>query len=402
LLLPLAVLGDRFGRRLLLVIGLLLFGGASTAAALASSPGALIVSRGVMGAGGACAMPATLAIVGNVFSPAERGRAIAVWSSVAGFAAAAGPLLGGVLLSRFWWGSVFLVNVPIVVLGVTAAILLVPESRDPAAPRIDWAGAALWTGALVGLLFGIIEGPVRGWATSVVLGAFASSSVLLFAFAKREQRAPAPLLAPRTARHPGMQAGATTITTIFFGVFGAQFVLTQWLQGPQDLRTIPAAACFLPNALGSITGSLLNPRLVRRQSHAFAIAIGASTMTSGLLLTGIGVGIESIAVAVVGFGIVGLGAGLMIPSGIELIMTSAPPEQAGSAAGVNETIVEAGGAVGVAVLGSVLAGTGSYAWPIPVAAVVLALAASVAVRIQRQRAGSLVLTRSPASEAQVS
>jgi predicted MFS family arabinose efflux permease len=297
---------------------------------------------------------------------------------------------------------VFLVNVPIVVIGVVAAVILVPESRDPSAPPIDWAGAALWTGALVGLLFGIIEGPTRGWASALVLGSFASTAVLLLAFAAREQRAPAPLLAPRTARHPGMRAGATTITTTFFAVFGAQFVLTQWLQGPQDLRTIPAAACFLPNAIASIVGSLLNPRLVNRRSHATAIALGASTMATGLLATGLGIGAESLAVSVIGFGAVGLGAGLMIPSGIELIMTSAPPEQAGSAAGVNETIVEAGGAVGVAVLGSVLVGTGSYAWPIPVAAAVLALAASLAVRIVRNGAAEAVLTPSPSQgEAQV-
>jgi MFS family permease len=385
-LLPLAVIGDRFGRRLLLIIGLAIFGAASTAAAFVDSPTALIVCRGALGLGGACAMPATLAIIGNVFAADGASRAISIWSGVAGFGAAAGPLLGGVLLAHFWWGSVFLVNLPVVVVGIVAAVLIVPESRDPSTPHIDFPGAALWTGALVGLLYGIIEGPERGWTSAAVLVPLATAAGLLALFARRMQRVPAPLLAPRTARHPGMRAGAAIIPVTFFAIFGTQFVFTQWLQGPKGLGPIAAATCFLPNAVISVAGSLLNHRLVMRGGHRLSITIGATTMVIGLLATGAGVGADSLPFAIVAFAVLGNGQGFTIPSGVELIMTSAAPEQAGSAAGVNETIVEAGGALGVAVMGSVLVGSASYAWPLPVAALAIGLGAFAALRVQRNLA----------------
>jgi MFS family permease len=383
-LLPLAVLGDRFGRRRMLIVGLSMFGVASTAAAFVDSPTALIICRAALGLGGASAMPATLAIIGNVFAEEERGRAIAIWSGVAGFGAAGGPLIGGLLLAHFWWGSVFLVNLPIVAVGIVAAVMIVPESSDPAAPRIDVPGAALWTGALVGLLFGIIEGPERGWASGTVVAAIALAAVLLASFARRTRRVPAPLLAPGTAHHAGMRAGAAIIPMTFFAIFGTQFVLTQWLQGPRGLGTVAAAVCFLPSAVISVGGSLLNDRVVRRGGHVATIGGGSVLMVSGLLVSGAGIANGSLALAVIGFSIFGLGQGLAIPSGVELIMTSAAPEQAGSAAGVNETIVEAGGALGVAVMGSVLVGTTSFAWPLPVGAAAVAAGAAVSVAIQRR------------------
>jgi MFS family permease len=384
LLLPLAVLGDRYGRRRLFIIGLVIFGGASLTGAFAGSPEALIICRGAMGAGGACAMPATLAIIGNVFAPHERGRAISVWSSVGGAAGAAGPTIGGLLLSRFWWGSVFLVNVPVVIVGVIAGLRWVPESRDPAAPVIDWPGAVLWTGALGGLLFGIIEGPERGWTSAAVLLPIVATIVLLALFWRRERVAPAPLLSPATARHPGMRTGAAIVPTTFFALFGTQFVLTQWLQGPRGLGTIAASLCFLPNAAGSITGALTNQRLVAAGGHPRAILTGASAMVIGLAGIAVGVHSDLLLAVLVGFGLMGLGQGFVIPSGVELIMTSTPPEQAGSAAGVNETIVEAGGALGIAVMGSVLVARTSFAAPLPVAAILLVLATIASLRAHRR------------------
>ncbi len=392
LLLPLAVLGDRFGRKRLFIVGFVVFGAASGVAATVDSATGLIACRAVMGIGGAAAMPATLAIIGNVFGPVERGRALAVWSGVAGFAGAAGPLLGGVLLSRFWWGAVFLVNVPVVIVGVVAAVVIVPESRDPATPRIDWPGAALWTGALVGLLFAIIEGPVRGWTSGAVVAPIGLSIALLLAFVRRERRASAPLLPPVTARHPGMRAGAAIVPAAFFALFGGQFVLTQWLQGPRALGTIAAAACFVPNALASIAGAFANPRTVARVGAAGTIRLGVATMTVGLLGTGLGIATNLVPLVIVAFGLVGLGQGFVIPTGMELIMSSAAFDQAGSAAGVNETIVEAGGAFGVAVMGSVLVGTASFSRPLVVGAAGLVLGATVSLRVQR-RATSAARTR---------
>jgi MFS transporter, DHA2 family, multidrug resistance protein len=384
-LLPAAVVGDRIGRRRMLIAGLVIFGSASAAAALVDSPDALIACRAALGLGGAAAMPATLAIIGNVFAPSERGRAISIWSGVAGLGAAAGPLVGGLLLAHFWWGSVFLVNVPICVAGVVAAALIVPESFDPSSPRVDVAGAALWTAALVGLIFGIIEAPERGWTSGTVLTVVPAAAVLLAVFAARTRRAAFPLLAPATARHPGMRAGAAVIPTTFFAIFGTQFVLTQWLQGPEGLGTVAAAACFAPGAVGSVVGSLLNHAVVARGGHVRAIGWGAAGMVASLVLTGVGVGTGSLTLAVLAFSLFGFAQGMVIPSGVELIMTSAAPEQAGSAAGVNETIVEAGGALGIAVMGSVLVGAASFGWPIVVGAGVVAVGAAGSCAVLRRR-----------------
>jgi MFS family permease len=384
LLLPLAVVGDRYGRRRCFVMGLLVFGAASAAAATVDTPLGLVVCRGAMGVGGAAAMPATLAIIGNVFAPAERPRALSVWSGVAGFAAAAGPLLGGLLLAHFWWGSVFLVNVPVVIVGVVAGLLLVPESRDPVAGRIDWAGAALWTGALVSVLFGIIEGPERGWSSGTVVGPLAVAVVLLAWFARHVVRASAPLLSPGTARHPGMRSGAALVTASFFALLGSQFILTQWLQGPRALGTLAASACFLPNAVASTGSAFANPRLVARVGEIRSVRIGGVVMTAGLVGVGAGMAADSLAAVVVAFGATGLGHGFLVPTGIELIMRSAPAAQAGEAAGVNETIIEAGGALGIAVMGSVLVGASSHAAPMLVAAAGLALGAVAAQRVQRR------------------
>jgi DHA2 family multidrug resistance protein-like MFS transporter len=386
LLLPLAIVGDRYGRRRCFVLGLLVFGAASAAAATVDTPVGLVVCRGLMGAGGAAAMPATLAIIGNVFAPRERPRALSVWSGVAGFAAAAGPLVGGLLLAQFWWGSVFLVNVPVVIVGVVAALVLVPESRDPVPGRIDWAGAALWTGALVSVLFGIIEGPERGWSSGAVLGPLAVAVILLSLFVRHVVRAPMPLLSPATARHPGMRSGASLVTAAFFALLGSQFILTQWLQGPRALGTLAASACFLPNAVASMGSSFANPRLVARVGEVRSVRFGAIVMTAGLAGLGVGIAADSLALVVVAFAAAGLGQGFVVPTGIELIMRSAPAARAGEAAGVNETIIEAGGALGVAVMGSVLVGASSHAAPMGVAAAGLALGAIVAQRVQR-RAG---------------
>ena len=333
LLLPLAVLGDRSGRRRGLIAGLFVFGVASAAAATVDSPLGLVLCRGAMGLGGAAAMPATLAILGNVFPHHERPRALAIWSGVAGFGAATGPLVGGLLLSRFWWGSVFLVNVPVVVFGIVAALLVVPESRDPVVDRIDWPGALLWTGALVGVLFGIIEGPERGWLSGLVVVPLVAAVVLLFAFRSREVRAPSPLLEPATARHPGMRAGAALVTAAFFAVLGTQFVLTQWLQGPRQLGTLAASLCFLPNAAMSITGSFANPRVVGRVGELRSVRLGSAIMAGGLVGMGTGIALDSPALTIVAFAAVGLGQGLVVPTAIELIMRSAPAEQAGAAGG---------------------------------------------------------------------
>ncbi|MBX3315052.1 MAG: MFS transporter [Actinobacteria bacterium] len=352
LLLPLAGIGDRTGRRRLLLVGVAGFGLASAGAAAASSAGQLTFARGVLGIGGAATMPATLAILGNVFSEHERARAIAIWSGVSGLAAAAGPVVGGVLLEHFWWGSVFLVNVPITIAVFAAAWLLVPDSRDPATPRMDVVGSALWTLALVLVLFAVIEGGELGWTSPRVGASALGGLALLGVFARWERRTEHPLLAPSSVADRRMQAGMVVVPVLFFSAFGLQFVLTQWLQGVQGLSPLAAGACFVPHATAVIIASLASTHLVGRVGLARTVAVGIGFMVAALLLASVGHG--SLPPVVVAVAILGFGIGLACPPGVELVMGSVHPDQAGQAAGINETIVEAGGALGVAVLGSVL------------------------------------------------
>jgi MFS family permease len=381
LLLPLGVLGDRFGRRRLLLAGLVVFASASAGAAFTSTPVQLAVARGVMGVGGAATMPATLSILGNIFSEQERGRAIAIWSGVAGIAAALGPVVGGILLSRFWWGSVFLVNIPVVIVTVAATVFLVPRSRAEVARTIDSPGAALWAGSLALLLFAIIEGPVRGWGSATVLGAFGASGALLLAFGRREQRAPSPMLAPASARHRGMRAGGATVMGVFFAIFGTQFVLTQWIQGPEHLTPLASGLCFVPFALSSVVTSWFNPSLAHRFGYRGVIVVGLAIMAGAIVLVSAAVSAHAVVPAIVALSVVGAGGGAAVPSGVELVMTSVPPAQAGSAAGVHETIVEASGALGIAVLGSALAGGAGFSAPLLLGAGGVVLAITIVSRV---------------------
>lgn len=379
LLLPLAVIGDRAGRRTLLLVGLGLFGLASAIASTADSVGVLVACRGLMGIGGACAMPATLALISNIFPPHEVGRAIAVWSATAGMTSAAGPIVGGLLVDRFWWGSVFLVNVPIAAALVLAGLVLVPQSRDRCTPRIDRGSALFWWAALTATLLAIIEAPERGFGSPVVLTATVAALALLVAFRARERRTDGPLVDATTARDPRMRAGAVAMVAMFLCVFGCQYVVTQWLQGPEGLRAVTAGLCFVPSALASMVLPLLAPGLVQRRGHRSVASTGVMLVGLGALGVGAGIRAGSVPAVSAAFGLLGADVGLASPSATELIMASAPPARAGSAAGVNETIVEAAGALGVAVLGSVLAGSGSFAWPLTVAAGV-ALGAALLVR----------------------
>lgn len=352
LLLPLAGIGDRTGRRRLLLIGVAGFGLASAGAALATTAEQLIVARGLLGIGGAATMPATLAVLGDVFPPGERARAIALWSGVSSVAAAGGPVVGGLLLEHYWWGSVFLVNVPVTLAVFVAAWRLVPDSRDPSTPKMDLPGTALWTAALVLVLFGVIEGGELGWGSPIVVSTIVVGALLLGAFAWWERRTDYPLLSPSTVADPRMQAGMVVVPVLFFSVFGMQFVITQWLQGVQDLSPLAAGACFVPHAAAVFIGSMSSTRIVDRVGLARTAALGMSVMIAALVFGAAWpAGLASIVGAVV---LLGLGLGLSCPAAVELIMGSVPPEQGGQSAGVNETIVEAGGALGVAVLGSVL------------------------------------------------
>ncbi len=353
LLLPLAGLGDRFGRKGLLMVGVVVFGASSAGAAFAASSGQLVVARGLMGIGGAATMPATLAVLGDVFPDRERGRAIALWSGVSAIAAGAGPIVGGFLLAHFWWGSVFLVNVPVTACVLVGVARLVPTSRDPATPPLDLVGSLTWSGALGLLLFAVIDRGEEGGLDPLVAGCAVTGLALLGTFAWWERRTDHPLLAPSAMADRRMQAGIVAVPVIFFAVFGSQFVLSQWLQGVQGFSPLAAGLCFLPNAALVLVGSLCSTRVVARYGLGPTAAIGLALLASAFVLGALFHG--DAAPVVVAISLAGLGVGLSTPPGVELIMGSVPPEHAGQAAGVNETIVEAGGAFGIAVMGTVLA-----------------------------------------------
>ena len=257
LLLTAGALGDRFGRRGALQFGLVVFGIGSLASAFANSADQLIATRAFMGIGGAFIMPATLSIITNVFPPAERGKAIGVWAGTAGLAGVLGPTIGGFLLEHFYWGSVFLVNIPIVVVGILAGVFLIPTSKDPTAPRLDPIGALLSITGLVALLYAIIEAPQNGWTNSTILAAFAIGAVLLVAFIAWEAHTDHPMLDVRFFKNPRFTAASLSIMFVFFSMFGVTFLLTQYLQFVLGYTPFQAGIRFLPWAVVMLIGAPL-------------------------------------------------------------------------------------------------------------------------------------------------
>jgi EmrB/QacA subfamily drug resistance transporter len=354
LLLTAGSLGDRFGRYRFLTIGLCIFGAGSVLSAFSGSASLLVVTRGLMGVGGAAIMPATLSILTNVFTdPRERSKAIGVWAGCAGLAGL-GPIVGGGLLSHFWWGSVFLVNAPVVLVGLAAAAFLVPDSRDPSAPKLDPLGAILSVLALGTILWAVIEGPVEGWRSGTILGAFAVGAVLLTAFFLWELRCASPMLDMRFFQNPRFSAASGAITLTFFAMFGMLFVLTQYLQFVLGYSPVKAGTVLLPQAVLIMISAPLSSVLTRRFGNKLVIAGGLLLVSASLLLFRVldeQTGIPAV-MAVASLLAVGIG-NIMAPA-TDSIMGSLPRSKAGVGSAMNDTTRQVGGAVGVAVIGSVL------------------------------------------------
>jgi EmrB/QacA subfamily drug resistance transporter len=248
LLLTMGAVGDRFGRKLALDAGLLVFAAGSAASAFAGAPEVLIAARATMGIGAALIMPATLSIITNTFPPTERGRAIGVWAGVAGLGIVLGPVIGGWLLEHFWWGSVFLVNLPVVALAMLAGWPLVPNSRDPDATPLDPTGAALSIAALVTLVYGIIQAPEQGWTDPRILGAFGVAVVLAVGFIWWERHTQHPMLPIQFFGNPRFSAASGAIAMAFYALFGSVFLLTQHLQFVLGYTPLLAGVRILPIA----------------------------------------------------------------------------------------------------------------------------------------------------------
>ncbi len=355
LLIPAGALGDRYGRRLSLLGGLAVFAVGSTAAAFSSGTGMLIAARVVMGLGAAFVMPATLSILNAVFPPKERPQAIAAWSAVAGVGIVIGPTLGGLLLTHFWWGSVFLINVPLVALAMAGVLMTVPETAEPGTHRLDLPGTLLVAGALFAIVDAIIEAPTRGWTGTTTLAEFAAGLAALGIFAWWELRIEHPLIDLRIFTSRAFSTAAASVTVIFFALFGSLFVLTQYLQLVHGYSPLSAGVRALPFAFAMGAMSPLSPLLAKRLGTRVIISAGMALMGGGLLdlsTAGVHTAYPPVALAVA---IMGAGMGLVMAPASTTIMTTVPAHQAGAGSAINDTIREVGGALGIAIVGSLSA-----------------------------------------------
>jgi EmrB/QacA subfamily drug resistance transporter len=357
LLLTAGSFGDRRGRKGTLTAGLLVFAAASAAGALATTSGQLIAARAVMGIGAALIMPATLSILTNVFTdPRERAKAIGVWSAVAGIAIALGPIGGGLLLANFSWGSIFLVNIPIVAIAIGLGVRYVPTSRDPATSKLDLGGA--WRSMIgLGLLvWALIEAPARGWTDGLIVGAFAASVVVLTAFVFYELRVGQPMLDVRFFLNARFTAANVSITFLFFALAGFIFGVAQYLQSVQGYTALQAGVRTLPFAVGVMVFAIASPVAARRLGTKRVVAGGISLFTVGLLVAATTLQVDTGYSAVfVTMALMGAGMGLAMAPATESVMGSLPKEKAGAGSAMSDTTRELGGTLGVAVGGSLLA-----------------------------------------------
>ena len=355
LLLTAGSLGDRFGRRGALQVGLVVFGLGSLASAFANSADQLIATRAFMGIGGAFIMPATLSIITNVFPPGERGKAIGVWAGTAGLAGVLGPTTGGFLLEHFYWGSVFLVNIPIVIVGVLAGFFLIPTSKDPSAPRLDPIGALLSIAGLVSLLYGIIEAPQKGWSNGSTVLAILLGLALLAGFFAWESHSDHPMLDVKFFKNPRFTAASSGITLIFFAMFGTTFLITQYFQFVLGYSPFETGIRFLPWAAVILIGSPLSSKLVDRFGTKLVVTAGLVLATLGLVsLSTLTVDSNYWPDVILRMMLMASGMALTMAPATESIMSSLPLGKAGVGSAVNDTTRQVGGAMGVAIIGSVL------------------------------------------------
>jgi EmrB/QacA subfamily drug resistance transporter len=355
LLLTAGSLGDRFGRYRGLAVGLTIFGTGSLLSSFAGSANVLIATRALMGIGGAFIMPSTLSILTNVFTdPVERGKAIGVWAGVSALGIGLGPISGGTLLSHFSWGSVFLVNIPIVIGGLVLGFLLVPESRDPAQPRLDPLGALLSIAGLTAILWAIIESPSHGWGSGDVMGAFAVGAVILGLFFAWELHTDHPMLDLHFFENPRFTAASGAIMLTFFALFGTLFLLTQYLQSVLEYSTVEAGAVLLPQAATLMVCAPLSSVWVQRFGNKRVVTTGLLIVSSSLLAFLVLNPQSSVFTVIFVTVLMAVGMANIMAPATDSIMGSLPRAKAGVGSAVNDTTRQVGGAVGVAVLGSLL------------------------------------------------
>jgi EmrB/QacA subfamily drug resistance transporter len=355
LLLTGGALGDRYGRKGALQIGLIIFLAAALFAAFSNSAGAVMAGRAVMGLGAAFVMPATLSIITNVFPPEERTTAIAVWAGISGAGAAIGPIASGFLLNHFWWGSVFLVNVPIIIVALIAGHLFVPSSRDPDKAPLDPVGATLSIFGLGALVYAIIEAPDHGWASAESVMWFGAAAVILAVFFWWELRTRQPMLNLRYFLDRRFSVASGGIALVFFAMFGSFFLMTQYFQLVLGYAPLTAGLAQAPFAAVLLVVAPQTPRLSASFGANRVVAAGMAFTSVGLLLwTQMGTDTHYWAL-LAPLLTIALGMSLTLSPLTGSIMSAVPLGKAGVGSAMNDVSRELGGALGVAVLGSIVA-----------------------------------------------
>jgi EmrB/QacA subfamily drug resistance transporter len=356
LLFTFGVIGDRIGRRRMLIIGMALFGISSLLCSYAQTPDQLIWARAAMGLGGAAVMPQTLSVITNVFEPGERPRAIGIWASAVGVAIAVGPIVGGLLLDHFWWGSVFLINVPLTAIGIVAIMMLVPESRSPRPGRVDSLGVLLSIAGLVLVVYGIIQGGDTGsWLRADVLGPVAGGVAALALFVWHEARTDHPSLDVRLFRDHRLSSSAAAIALVFFAMGGVYFFISFYTQNVRGYSPLHAGLLTIPLAIGQLLFATRSARLVRRFGAKAVCTSGLVVMSAALVGYHFLGASSPVWLLELTFGIQGAGMGLVMPAATEGVMSVVPRDRGGAGSAITNTSRQVAVALGVAVLGSVLA-----------------------------------------------
>ncbi|MGI5281808.1 MFS transporter [Nonomuraea polychroma] len=355
LLFTFGVIGDRTGRKRMLFIGMVLFGLASLASAYAQDPMQLILARAAMGIGGAAIMPATLAIISNVFPPSERGKAIGIWASGVGLAVAIGPITGGLLIENFWWGSVFLINVPIVIIGLFLIANIVPESMDPKPSKLDPVGVVLSIIGLVALVFGIIRGGFLGTVASAeVIVPTLIGVAVLGVFVWWERRIDHPVFDVRNFANVKFSSAIAMMGIVFFAMMGGMFFLTFYLQAVMGFTPLQAGALMIPFAAAQLIFAPLSQRVNERFGAKLSATVSMIVVTAALASYALMDQNTPIVLIEVVFFVQGAAMANIMPPATTAIMESLPREKAGVGSAMSNTVRQVAGALGVAVLGSVL------------------------------------------------
>ncbi|MFJ8587001.1 MFS transporter [Streptomyces sp. NPDC093595] len=356
LLVSMGSLGDRIGRKKLLLTGAAAFGAVSVLNAYATSPEMMIVARALLGVAGATLMPSTLALIRNLFhDPRERSLAIGIWGAMASAGAAVGPVVGGFLLEHFWWGSVFLINLPVMVVLVVVGAKLIPESKNPAPGPWDLLSVALSLVGMIGVVYAVKEAAAHGLRLDMAVAAVVGASALTL-FVRRQLRLEAPLLDMRLFHHRGFSGAVLADLLTILGLSGLVFFLSQFLQLVQGREPLEAGLAELPAAVGAVTAGLVAGMVARRFSVRSVVSGGLAAVglaLAALTLLDRTTGYPLLGVTLL---VVGVGAGFAFTVTADVILSSVPREQAGAASAVSETAYELGAALGIALLGSVVTG----------------------------------------------